>query len=77
MLKGTITQLVDRGFGFIKTEDGKELFFHRSEIVGGEFSRLRAGQEVEFEMGQDKKGRSAAVKVTLIETKTPEPPPSQ
>jgi CspA family cold shock protein len=77
MIKGTITQLIDRGFGFIKTEDGKELFFHRSEIAGVEFSRLRVGQEVEFEMGQDKKGRSAAVKVTLIEAKAPEPPPSQ
>jgi cold shock CspA family protein len=37
MLKGTITQLIDRGFGFIKTEDGKELFFHRSGIAGVEF----------------------------------------
>jgi cold shock CspA family protein len=78
MMKGAITQLVtDRGFGFIKTEDGKELFFHRNETVGVEFSRLRIGQEVTFEMGQDKKGRSQAVKVTLIETKAPEQPPSQ
>jgi CspA family cold shock protein len=77
MLKGTIQNLIDRGFGFIKTEDGKELFFHRNEIVGVEFSSLRVGQEVEFEMGQDRKGRSAAVKVTLIETKAPETPPSQ
>jgi CspA family cold shock protein len=75
MLKGTIRQVMDRGFGFIKTEDGKELFFHRNEIAGVEFSSLRVGQEVEFEMGQDKKGRSQAVKVILIETKAPEPPP--
>ena len=77
MPKGTIRQIMDRGFGFITIEDGKDLFFHRNEIEGVEFSSLRAGQEVEFEMGQDKKGRSQAVKVALIETKTPEPPPSQ
>ena len=68
MSKGTIRQLMDRGFGFIKTEEGKDLFFHRNEIEGVEFSSLRAGQEVEFEMGQDSKGRPQAVKVRLVET---------
>ena len=77
MPKGTIRQVIDRGFGFIKTEDGKELFFHRSEIAGVEFSRLRVGQEVEFEMGRDKKGRLQAVKVRLTQTQGPEPPLSQ
>ena len=69
MPKGTIIRLMDRGFGFIKTEQGEELFFHRNEIEGVEFSSLRAGQEVEFEMGHDSRGRSQAVKVRLTETK--------
>jgi cold shock protein len=77
MPNGTIRQLIDRGFGFIKTDDGKDLFFHRSEIEGVEFSSLKIGLEVEFEIGQDKKGRPQAVKVRLIETQAPEPPPSQ
>ena len=68
MAKGTIRQLMDRGFGFIKTEEEKDLFFHRNEIEGVEFSSLRTGQEVEFEMGQDSKGRPQAVKVRLTET---------
>ncbi len=68
MPKGTIIRLMDRGFGFIKTEQGEELFFHRNEIEGVEFSSLRAGQEVEFEMGHDSKGRPQAVKVRLTET---------
>ncbi len=68
MTKGTIKKLIDNGFGFIKTEEEKELFFHRNEIEGVEFSSLRAGQEVEFEMGQDSKGRPQAVKVRLVET---------
>jgi CspA family cold shock protein len=77
MPKGTIRQVIDRGFGFIKTEEGKELFFHRNEIEGVEFSSLKTGQEVEFEIGQDKKGRPQAVKVRLTETQSPEPLPSQ
>ena len=68
MAKGTIARLMDRGFGFIKIEGGKDLFFHRSEIEGVEFSSLHEGQEVEFEMGQDSKGRPQAVKVKLAET---------
>ena len=68
MTKGTIKKLMDNGFGFIKTEEEKDLFFHRNEIEGVEFSSLRAGQEVEFEMGQDSKGRPQAVKVRLVET---------
>ena len=67
MPKGTIRQLIDRGFWFIKTEEGKDLFFRRSEIEGVEFSSLRAGQEVEFEMGQDSKGRPQASKVRLAQ----------
>jgi CspA family cold shock protein len=58
---------MDRGFGFIKTEEGKELFFHSNEIEGVEFSSLKAGQKVEFEIGQDKKGRTQAVKVRLLQ----------
>jgi CspA family cold shock protein len=76
MPKGTIRQLMDRGFGFIKTEEEKDLFFHRNEIEGVEFSSLRAGQEVEFEMGQDSKGRQQAVKVRLAEAKVKEELPS-
>jgi CspA family cold shock protein len=72
MAKGTIKKLIDRGFGFIKTEDGKELFFHRNDIQGVEFFSLREGQVVEFETGQDKKGRPNAVNVRLTETQIPD-----
>ncbi len=67
MPKGTIKRLMDRGFGFIKGEGEEDLFFHRSSLQGVEFANLRAGQEVEFEMGQDSKGRPQAVNVSLAE----------
>ena len=68
MAKGTIKAILDRGFGFIRTEEGTEIFFHRSELQNVTFDTLRQGQEVEFEMGQGPDGRSRAVGVRLIET---------
>ena len=72
MAKGTIARLMDRGFGFIKTEEGGDLFFHRNELEGVEFNNLSPGQEVEFEKGQGRDGRPAAVKVRLTEAEVKE-----
>ncbi len=68
MAKGTIKRLMDRGFGFIKTEDETDLFFHRNALEGVEFNSLSEGQEVEFEKGQGRDGRPCAVKVKLAGT---------
>jgi len=70
MPNGTIRRLItDRGFGFIRAADGKDLFFHRSGLQDVEFAILREGQEVEFETNRDRGGRQQAVKVRL--TKAP------
>ncbi len=68
MPQSTIRRLMDRGYGFIKTEQEEELFFHSTSLEGVEFNSLREGQEVEFEKGQGRDGRPAAVKVKLTET---------
>ena len=68
MPKGTIKTLMDRGYGFIKTEDETDLFFHSNELEGVEFNSLSEGQEVEFEKGQGRDGRPQANKVRLTET---------
>jgi len=65
MPKGTIRRLMERGYGFIKTEQEEDLFFHRNDIEGVEFASLREGQEVEFEKGEGRDGRPQAVKVRL------------
>ncbi|MFC1929110.1 cold-shock protein [Chloroflexota bacterium] len=67
MPKGTIRRLMDRGYGFIKSEQEEDLFFHRNDIEGVEFNSLREGQEVEFEKGRGRDGRPQAVKVKLAE----------
>jgi cold shock protein len=60
MMQGTIKRVVrDRGFGFIKTAEGQEVFFHRSGLRGLNFDSLHEGQTVEFEMRQGDKGPRA------------------
>ena len=50
-----------KGFGFITQDDGKDIFFHVSEIRGAE---PQDGDSVEFEVGEGQKG-PCAVNVTV------------
>ncbi len=70
MAKGTIRRLMDRGYGFIKTDQEEDLFFHSNDVEGVEFNSLSEGQEVEFEKGQGRDGRPKAISVKLAEAKT-------
>lgn len=65
-MKGTIARLVrDRGFGFIRTEDGQEIFFHATGVKGVTFEDLTEGQAVTFERETDPRtGKLRAVDVT-------------
>jgi len=70
MAKGTIKRLIaDRGFGFIKTEQGEELLFPYEQLEGVDYNSLREGQQVEFEVSQEPSG-SGAVKVRLAQPKS-------
>jgi len=46
-----------RGYGFIKCDDGTEVFVHNSEIQGK--SSLTEGEKVEFEIQKSPKGPRA------------------
>ncbi len=64
MAEGTIKRLTDKGFGFIETNTGKDLFFHMSAVEGTQFEALQQGQKVSFTEGQGPKGpRAENVKV--------------
>jgi len=55
--EGTIKRLVlDRGFGFITTDAGQDLFFHRSNVDGNAFESLRERQRVSYTEGHGPKG---------------------
>ena len=49
-----------KGFGFITSEDGTDVFVHHSDIQGEGFKTLDEGQAVEFEMTEGPKGPKAA-----------------
>ncbi len=71
MPKGKIKKLLsDKGFGFILTEEGKDLFFHRTELQGLDYSSLKEGQEVEYEAVTRRGGRPEAAKVKRPSPKT-------
>lgn len=67
-MNGTVKWFdVRKGFGFISDEDGMDYFVHFSEIRGDGFKRLRDGQSVTFESGEDDKGRLVARLVEVVE----------
>jgi CspA family cold shock protein len=62
MPQGTIKKLMDKGFGFIKGDNG-ELFFHMSSLEGVTFESLQEGQKVEYVETNGPKGpRAEAIK---------------
>jgi CspA family cold shock protein len=60
-MTGTIKKLIaDRHFGFIRAEDGQEVFFHASTVAGSDFASLAVGQAVTFDLERGDKGPKAA-----------------
>lgn len=61
MPTGTVKFFNDeKGYGFISRSDGEpDIFVHFSNIEGTGRRTLVAGQEVEFELGQGRKGTEA------------------
>lgn len=66
MQKGKIARLMDKGYGFIKSEgEAKDLFFHSSELQNASFDDLKEGDQVEF-MKEDGQKGPQAIKVSKI-----------
>jgi cold shock protein len=60
-----------KGYGFITTEEGKDVYVHYSGIQADGFKYLVDGEEVEFEVQEDSRGPKAVNVVRL------NPPPEK
>ncbi|TMK66483.1 MAG: cold-shock protein [Actinobacteria bacterium] len=50
----------EKGYGFIKQDDGPDVFVHFSAIEGSGYRNLDENDRVEFEITQGPKGPNAA-----------------
>ena len=50
---------VKKGYGFIKREEGSDVFVHYSSIQGDDFRKLEEGQQVSFIVNETDKGLQA------------------
>lgn len=55
-------RLIEReeGFGFLKTADGRDVYFHRNSVLNGGFDRLETGDRVTFAEEIGEKGPQAS-----------------
>jgi cold shock CspA family protein/ribosome-associated translation inhibitor RaiA len=61
MLRGTVTQLFPfEGYGFLTTDDGREIYFHRHSVLDQAFERLEVGAVVRFAEEQGRQGPQAS-----------------
>lgn len=50
----------DKGYGFISTEEGKDVFVHFSAIQSDGYKSLEEGSKVEFDVVNSDRGETAA-----------------
>ena len=66
MNKGTVKWFnSEKGYGFIKTAEGKDVFVHFSAIVADGFKSLEEGQNVSFDIEEGNRGPQASNVVVL------------
>lgn len=64
--KGLIKRfLKEKGYGFIKSE-GKDIFFHVSDVLDYKDSLLSEGMEVEFDLGVGREGKEVAKMIKVL-----------
>jgi CspA family cold shock protein len=56
----------EKGYGFIESADGPDLFVHHSAILSDGFRTLDEGDRVEFEVQAGRDGRSQAAEVRKL-----------
>jgi ribosomal subunit interface protein len=64
--RGRISALfTEKGYGFLTTPDGHEVYFHKNSVLNKDFEKLKVGTEVRFAEEQGEKGPQAST-VTVL-----------
>lgn len=59
-MQGTVKRFnKNKGFGFITTDDGKDAFFHFSQLIMDGYKTIEEGAKVEFDLVEGEKGLQA------------------
>jgi cold shock CspA family protein/ribosome-associated translation inhibitor RaiA len=65
--RGLVIRLFhEQGYGFIKSVDGEEVYFHKNSLLGEDFDRLQIGSGVQWHEEQGENGPQAST-VRIIE----------
>ena len=67
-MQGTVKKFEsEKGYGFIKPDDGSDdVFVHHSNIVMEGYRALEEDQRVEFKTQPGRKGKTEAIEVTPV-----------
>lgn len=58
---GRVAKLfIDKGYGFIETPDGHQVYFHANSVLNDAFKRLKVGMEVRYVEEEGEKGPQAS-----------------
>jgi cold shock CspA family protein len=64
-MTGKVTKIVRaRACGFIRTTEGREVFFHASDLEGATFAEVRESHKVRFELVDDRISGPRALRVS-------------
>ena len=55
-----------KGYGFIEQEGSKDVFLHVSALEQAGISTLKEGEEIEFEIGENK-GKENAINIKKVD----------
>ena len=68
MCTGTVKWFnAEKGYGFITSDEGKDIFVHYSSIQADGFRTLEEGQKVTYEVVESDRGQQASNVTVVVE----------